>query len=59
MDKSFAERAPIVLGEVKNIPRDWGIYELDSIVRRASSLQQTADAKNYRSVIGDLPGVSA
>ena len=56
---SLAERAPIVLGEVKNIPRDWGIYELDSIVRRASSLQQTADAKNYRSVIGDLPGVSA
>ena len=46
---SNATQAPITLEKAIDVPRDWGIYELDSIVRRAPALQQTADAREYSS----------
>ncbi|RRD58985.1 NADH-quinone oxidoreductase subunit G [Comamonadaceae bacterium OH2545_COT-014] len=42
---AMADKAAIV-------PRYWGIYELDGIVRRAPSLQQTADARQQPALQG-------
>ena len=46
---SNATQASITVEKAVNVPRDWGIYELDGIVRRAPALQQTTDAREYRS----------
>lgn len=46
---SNATQASITVEKAVNVPRDWGIYELDGIVRRAPALQQTTDAREYKS----------